>query len=45
MGLMYKKDNSKKCKHVNLTWSLPHARALITKYIKEGKTKEVGKTH
>lgn len=41
--LWCEKDESKECKHVDFAWSLPQMRALIEKYIKEGKIKEVGR--
>ena len=40
--LWCEKDESKECRHVDFAWSLPHMRALIEEYIKEGKIKEVG---
>lgn len=42
--LWCEKDESKECRHVDFAWSLPHMRALIEEYIKEGKIKEVGNT-
>ena len=39
--LWCEKDESKECRHVDFAWSLPHMRALIEEYIKEGKIKEV----
>ena len=41
--LWCEKDESKECRHVDFAWSLPHMRALIEEYIKEGKIKEVGR--
>ena len=41
--LWCEKDESKECKHVDFAWSLPHMRALIEDYIREGKIKEVGR--
>ncbi len=41
--LWCEKDETKECKHVDFAWSLPHMRALIEEYIKEGKIKEVGR--
>lgn len=40
--LWCEKDESKECRHVDFAWSLPHMRALIEEYLKEGKIKEFG---
>lgn len=39
--LWCEKDDSKECKHVDFAWSLPHMRALIQDYIKQGKIKNI----
>ena len=43
MNPLQRVDESKECKHVDFSWSLPHMWALIEEYIKEGKIKEVGR--